>query len=77
MLIDTRPVTATSIRAVLKVFLLEEMLRYVERNALRATSSSGRRIGAGAVYGEGLMGIENRCCAYVARVRHLNLDNLN
>jgi putative transposase len=45
---------------------LLNLLWYVERNALRATSSSGHRIGGGAVYQEGYTGMKNHCSASVA-----------
>jgi hypothetical protein len=36
-------------------------VRYVERNALRAHLVDKGKTGAGVVYGEEFMGIENRC----------------
>jgi len=50
---------------------LLNVMRYVERNALRANLVGGRRIGAGAVYGEDLMGTENRCSAAGLLMRQL------
>jgi hypothetical protein len=38
-------------------------VRYVERNALRAHLVDKGKTGAGVVYGEEFMGIENRCRA--------------
>ena len=40
---------------------LVKVLRYVERNACRPTSSSGPRTGAGAVYGEDSTEMSIRC----------------